>query len=210
MTDRAVSIDCFGTLVTVSRLDDPASEVGEALANRGVAVPEEWQTAYLEAHVEIPDGGELSLPEHTRRALASRGVDADPGLVRSAVFAAFDRPVTPVPGAAAALEAIETPVGVLSNCSVPGLVGEVLDRTGLRSAVDTIETSVDCGWRKPDRRAFEAVAEPLGVSPDQLVHVGDNREADGGIEALGGRYLHIETDLTELPDRLAAAGVEVR
>lgn len=210
MTDRAVSIDCFGTLVTVPRPEDPASQVGEALSARGVALPEDWQTAYLEAHVEIPDGGELSLPEHTLTALASRGVDADSAVVREAVIAAFDRPVTPVPGAVDALAAIEAPVGVLSNCSVPGMVHEVLEQIGARSAVDTVETSIDCGWRKPDRRAFEAVAEPLGVSPDQLVHVGDNREADGGIEELGGTYLHVETELTDLPDRLAAAGVDVR
>lgn len=210
MTDRAVSFDCFGTLVTVPRPDDPAAEVGEALAARGVDLPADWQTAYLEVHVDVPDGGELSLPEHTREALSSRGVDADPDVVREAVLAAFDRPVTAVPGAHDALDAIETPVGVFSNCSVPGLVEEVLDRVDLRGELDTVETSVDCGWRKPDRRAFEAVADPLGVSPEELVHVGDNREADGGVEALDGTYLHVDGDLTALPSRLAAAGVPVR
>lgn len=210
MTDHAVSFDCFGTLVTVPRPESPAVEVGEALVARGVDLPADWQTAYLEAHVEIPDGGELSLPEHTRTALASRGVDADPELVQAAVLAAFDRPVTAVPGAAAALDAIDAPVGVLSNCSVPGMVEAVLDRTDLLDAFDTVETSVDCGWRKPDHRAFETVADPLGVTVDGLVHVGDNREADGGIEALGGTYVHVESDLTDLPTRLADAGVSVR
>jgi FMN phosphatase YigB (HAD superfamily) len=210
MTDRAVSFDCFGTLVTVPRPEDPATEVGEALVARGVDLPPDWQTAYLEAHVDIPDGGELSLPEHTRAALASRGVDAAPEVVRGAVLAAFDRPVTPVPGALDALEATDAPVGVLSNCSVPGMVEAVLEDAGLAGALDTVETSVDCGWRKPVPQAFEAVAEPLGVSPEQLVHVGDNRDADGGIEALGGSYLHVRGSVTDLPDRLAAVGVPVR
>lgn len=210
MTDHAVSFDCFGTLVTVPRPDDPAAEVGEALAARGVDLPVDWQTAYLEAHVEVPDGGELSLPEHTREALSSRGVDADPDVVREAVLAAFDRPVTAIPGAGDALDATEAPVGVLSNCSVPGMVEEVLDRVGLLDELDTVATSVDCGWRKPDRRAFDAVADPLGVSPAELVHVGDNREADGGVEALGGTYIHVDDDLTDLPKRLAAVGVPVR
>lgn len=210
MTERAVSFDCFGTLVSVPRPEDPADEVGEALAARGVDLPADWRTAYLESHVEIPDGGELSLPEHTQQALASRGVDAEPAVVRTAVLAAFDRPVTPVPGAEAALDAVEAPVGVLSNCSVPGMVESVLDRADLLAAFDTIETSVECGWRKPDPRAFETVAEPLGVEPDRLVHVGDNREADGGVEALGGTYVHVDGDLSNLQSRLTDAGVTVR
>lgn len=210
MTDHAVSFDCFGTLVTVPRPNEPANDVGAALAERGVSVPEDWSTAYLEAHLDIPEGRELSLPEHTRQALASRGVDADAAVVSEAVRAAFDRKVTPLPGAADALAAIETSVGVFSNCSVPGMVTETLERAALLEIVDTVETSVDCGWRKPDRRAFESVADPLRVEVTDLVHVGDNREADGGIEALGGTYLHVEDDLTDLPDRLADTGVDVR
>ena len=143
MSDTAVSFDCFGTLVFVPRPENPARDVGAALADRGVALPEDWVTAYLEAHVDIPEGGELSLPEHTRQALASRGVDADEAVVTDAVRTAFDREVTAVPGAADALEAIDAPVGVLSNCSVPGMVTETLDRAGLLDTVDTVETSID-------------------------------------------------------------------
>ena len=210
MSPAAVSFDCFGTLVTVPRPDDPADAVAEELSARGVSLPEDWESVYLEAHVEIADGAELSLPEHTRQALASRGVAAAPETVNEAVLAAFDREATAVPGAAAALAAVDAPVGVLSNCSVPELVPETLERAGLLGAVETVETSVDCGWRKPDRRAFEAVAGALGVTPAELVHVGDNAEADGGIEALDGYYLHVDSDLTALPGRLADTGVALR
>lgn len=210
MSDHAVSFDCFGTLVVVPRPAEPTRDVGAALTERGVSLPEDWETAYLETHVDIPEGGELSLPEHTRQALASRGVGAEKSVVTDAVRAAFDREVTPVPDAADALDAIDAPVGVLSNCSVPEMVTETLERAGLLGAVDTVETSIDCGWRKPDRRAFEAVAEPLGVEVPNLVHVGDNREADGGIEALGGTYLPVEDDLSSLPERLAEVGVAIR
>jgi HAD superfamily hydrolase (TIGR01509 family) len=210
VTDTAVSVDCFGTLVTVPRPEEPAGAVGEELVARGVRLPNDWTTAYREAHIDMPDGGELSLSEHTRTALASRGVDADPEPVTEAVLAAFDREVTPVPGARDALAAVENPVGVLSNCSVPGLVTKTLRRADLLDSVETVETSVDCGWRKPDPRAFEAVADPLGVDVENLVHVGDNAEADGGIEALGGTYLHVEDDLFGLPDRLVAAGVSLQ
>jgi len=210
VSDHAVSFDCFGTLVFVPRPEEPASEVAAALAERGVAVPDDWASAYREVHVDVPDGGELSLSEHTWEALASRGVDADEAVVVEAVRAAFEREVTPLPGAAEAIAAIDAPVGVFSNCSVPGMVTRTLEQAGLLGAFDAVETSVDCGWRKPDRRAFETVAEPLGVDVADLVHVGDNREADGGIEALGGTYLHVRDDLDDLPDRLAAVGVDVR
>lgn len=210
MSDTAVSFDCFGTLVVVPRPDEPASEVGAALRERGIPLPEDWASAYMEAHVEVPDSGELSLPVHTQQALASRGIAADEVVVSEAVLAAFDREVTPVPGVAEALAAIDAPVGVLSNCSVPGMVTKTLAHAGLLDAVDTIETSVDCGWRKPDRRAFETVADALGVDVADLVHVGDNADADGGIESLGGTYLPVEDDLTDLPSRLAEAGVNRR
>jgi FMN phosphatase YigB (HAD superfamily) len=160
--------------------------------------------------VEVPHGGELALPEHTRQALASRGVDADESVVSNAVRAAFTREGTPVQGAADALEAIDAPVGVLSNCSVPGMVTATLDRAGLLHAVDTVETSIDCGWRKPDRRAFEAVADSLDIEVADLIHVGDNREADGGIDPLGGTYLPVEDELSSLPGRLEEAGVAIR
>jgi len=92
---------------------------------------------------------------------------------------------------------------VLSNCSVPGLVERTLDRSGLADTVDTTVTSVGCGYRKPDRRAFERVADTLGVDPRTLIHVGDDPETDGGVEAVGGQFVSVtRTPLSELPDVL--------
>ena len=94
-------------------------------------------------------------------------------------------------------------VGVCSNCSVPELVGRTLVRADLRGRFDTVVTSVGCGWRKPDRRAFEAVAAGLGVEADALVHVGDDPETDGGIEAAGGRFVDVaDAPLSNLDGRL--------
>ena len=115
----------------------------------------------------------MSLPAHARGALSSRGIEADES------------------------------VGLFSNCSMPGLVRRVLGRVGLLDQFDAVVTSVEIGWRKPDRRAFAAVAAELDVPVDALTHVGDDRDADGGIGRYGGRYLHIDGGLTELPDRLA-------
>jgi len=199
------SFDCFGTLVDAQRPDAPAAAVADALADRGVRVPDDWPAAYREPHAEMAEGAERPLPDHVADALASRGVDADPATVREATVDAFDRPVQRREGALAAVEAARDrgPVAVLSNCSVPGLVERALAGAGLAGEFDAVVASVDCGWRKPDGRAFRAVAEALDADPGSLVHVGDDPDADGSVEAVGGQAILLtETDLREVPDEL--------
>lgn len=199
------SFDLFGTLVSAQRPDDPASAVADALADRAVAVPNDWTTAYREPHAHLAPGEERSLAAHVGDALASRGVDAPDDVVRDATIEAFDRPVERRDGAIDAIDAARASgdVAVLSNCSVPGLIDRALERANLADAVDAVVTSVACGWRKPDPRAFEAVADALDTAPNTLVHVGDDPIADRGIEALGGRAVFVtETALDELATEL--------
>jgi len=190
----AVSFDLFGTLVEVTRPSDPAAAVADELRERGVAVPADFGDAYRETHVDAPDGAEVPLPAHVSAALASRGVDTPNNAARRAVVAAFDPEVDRRSGA---LEAIATarehgPVGVCSNCSVPELARRTLIRADLRDAFDCVVTSVACGWRKPDARAFETVARRLGVPVAGLVHVGDDPATDGGIVDAGGRFVDVD------------------
>jgi FMN phosphatase YigB (HAD superfamily) len=201
------TFDLFGTLVDARRPDDPAAAVGTALADRGVHVPDDWPAAYREPHAEVPAGAERPLSSHVLDALESRGVDAPADVVREATLAAFDCPVQRREGARAALSAAgeRGPVGVLSNCSVRGLAQRALSRAGLDAQFDAVVASVDCGWRKPDERAFEAVADALDAQPSSLVHVGDDPATDGGVEGVGGRaVLTDETPLTDVPGALEA------
>jgi FMN phosphatase YigB (HAD superfamily) len=203
----AVSFDLFGTLVTASTPEDPAAAVARELRDRGVGVPEGWAAAYRTPHVDAPDGAELPLPAHVAAALRSRGVEASDTVVRRAVVAAFDPDVRRAEGVDAALATARErgPVGLCSNCSVPELVPRTLVRAGLKGAFDAVVTSAACGFRKPHRCPFETVAAELGVDPSALVHVGDDQATDGGIEALGGRFVDAtETPLPALADRLEA------
>lgn len=204
----AVSFDLFGTLVAPDIPESPSRAVARELAERGVSVPDDWSDAYAEPHVDAAEGAELALPEHVGAALASRGVAAPEDAVREAVTAAFDRSVETRSDAVAAVEAVAErgPVGVLSNCSVPGLVERALDRSDVdRNALDAVVASVDCGWRKPDPRAFEAIADGLGVGVEALVHVGDDARTDGGIERLGGTAILLEdVPLAAVPEQLDA------
>ncbi|MFC6826550.1 HAD family hydrolase [Halopelagius fulvigenes] len=206
----AVSFDLFGTLVSVDRTADPAAAVAAELRERGVAVPDDWAAAYGEVHVDAPEGAEVPLPAHVAAALRSRGVEVPANAARRAVVAAFDPDVETRPGAAEAIAAAAErgPVGLLSNCSVPELVARTTIRADFdRDAFDATVTSVACGWRKPHPEAFRTLANRLGVAPETLVHVGDDPEADGGVEAVGGRFVDVaDVPLETLAARLRDGG----
>lgn len=205
----AVSFDLFGTLVSVDRPDDPAAAVAAELRERGATVPEGFGDAYRTKQIDAPAGAEVPLPAHVSAALrACGGALSEGNVARRAAVAAFDPHPETRPGAVDAVAAASElgPVGVLSNCSVPEVAFRARLRSDLpRDAFDAVVTSVACGWRKPDARAFEAVARQLDVAPDELVHVGDDPETDGAIESLGGRFVDVnETPLTDLPEVVAA------
>jgi FMN phosphatase YigB (HAD superfamily) len=204
----AVSFDLFGTLVDVDVPPDPAAAVADELRARDVAVPDDFAAAYRESHVDAPEGAEVPLPAHVSAALRSRGVSVPNNAARRAVVAAFDPTVRTRAGAVAAVAAARDhgPVGVLSNCSVPELVGRTFVRSDFDyREFDSVVTSVGCGWRKPAPQAFEVVADGLGVDPSRLVHVGDSPATDSGIEALGGTFVDVaDVPLTEFPAWLDA------
>jgi FMN phosphatase YigB (HAD superfamily) len=189
----AISVDLFGTLLSVERPSDPAAVVARELDSRGITVPEDWETAYSEVHLDVKDGSEVALPDHVTAALASRDEstvrqEIQP-TVEAAVSAAFRTDAEPRPGAEHAIEQLASrrPLGVLSNCAVPGLATHALDSAGIDTAAfEAVVTSVGCGWRKPDRRAFAAVAAELEIEIEELLHIGDDPHADGGITAAGG------------------------
>jgi FMN phosphatase YigB (HAD superfamily) len=203
----AVSFDLYGTLVTADRPDEPWTAVAAELDARGVSVPDDWESAYRSGHVEAEPLQEVSLVDHTVAALRSRGVHANRRDVRASLLDAFDGPVATADGALDALAAASAagPVGILSNCSLPGLVAATLDRVDLGVQFDAVVTSVSCGWRKPHDRAFETVASALGTICDALIHVGDDPRTDGGGRTTGATVLLTTTvPLTHVPERIGA------
>jgi FMN phosphatase YigB (HAD superfamily) len=206
MHPTAISFDLFGTLVEVQSPPDPATAVATELGTRDVPVPDDWDDAYTEQHVAVPDGAEVPLPEHVHEALASRGTDLE--TVERAVSAAFEPTVGTRSGAREAVAAARQlgPVGILSNCSVPSLAETALSRSALDpSRFDAVVTSVGCGWRKPHPRAFEAVASALDCRVEQLCHVGDDPRTDGGVTDAGGTAILLdETPLETVPSKLEA------
>ena len=121
------------------------------------------------------------------------------------------------------------PLAVCSNFTDAETAFDVLRGAGLDDCFDVVTISEAVGWRKPRREIFEALLAELGVASGEVLHVGDNLEADvAGAAALGMRTAWVTrrvadpgaararytgpppdftiADLAELPALLDAAG----
>jgi FMN phosphatase YigB (HAD superfamily) len=209
----AVSFDLFDTLVSVPRPEDTPGAIAAELDARDVPVPADWEAAGREAAaaIDAAEGEEVSITTYAARALASRDVHPERKVIESAVLAAFDRPVATRDGALEAVAAAGArgSVGVLSNCSVSGLVERTLERSAIDTQrFDAVVSSVDLGWRKPHERAFRAIVSDLGVSVADLTHVGDDPHDDGGASDVGATAVLLgDVPLAEFPTYLEARGV---
>ncbi|PSP75174.1 HAD family hydrolase [Halobacteriales archaeon QS_3_64_16] len=208
----AVSFDLFDTLVSVPRPEDTPEAIAAELDARDVPVPVDWEAAGREAAaaIDATEGEEVSITTYVTRALATRDVHPEERVIESAVLAAFDRPVETRDGAVEAVTAAGSrgSVGVLSNCSVSGLVERTLQRSAIDlNGLDAIVSSADLGWRKPHERAFQAIAAGLDVSLTDLIHVGDDPYDDGGAGDVGATAVLLgDVPLAELPTYLEARG----
>lgn len=204
----AVSFDLFDTLVSVPRPTDTPGAIARELRFRDVDVPLDWAAAgrAAAADIDATEGQEISITTYVARALASRDVHPDEKVIESAVLAAFDRATETRPGTTDAVVAATArgPIGILSNCSVTGLVERTIARSAIDSRqFDAVVSSVDIGRRKPHERAFRAIAEALNVPLADLVHVGDDPYDDGGADAVGATsVLLADVPLTEFPTYL--------
>jgi putative hydrolase of the HAD superfamily len=79
-------------------------------------------------------------------------------------------------------------LAVCSNFSHGETARYVLDRAGLLEHFHEVVISDEVGIRKPRAEIFTAVLERLGLSAEQVIHVGDNLAADvAGAAAVGMR-----------------------
>jgi HAD superfamily hydrolase (TIGR01509 family) len=113
----------------------------------------------------------------------------------------------PYPDTAAVLRdlaAAGIPVGVVSNIAWD--IRAVFRRHGLYELVTGWVLSYEEGRIKPDPELFRLACLRIGVSPRDVLMIGDSEEADGGAAALGSRVAIVDPLPTaERPDALLSA-----
>lgn len=114
-----------------------------------------------------------------------------------------------VDGAAEALAAIagQYTICLASNAgqSDAELMGQALDRVGIRGYFDHLWTSKELGAAKPDRRFFQEIAAHLGVVPGACAMVGNDYAKDiAGAAAAGMRTVWLNPEGAPAPGRDAS------
>ncbi len=191
---RAVTIDAYGTLVT---LRDPVPALRAALADRGIVRNArevrrafELEVAFYTTHShEGRDDVTLALlrEDCTRVFLQAARAELDPGAFAPAFVSSLT--FEELPGARAACRALAEAgllLAVVSNWDV-GL-RKHLDALGIGSLTDVIITSAEAGAPKPGPAVFELALARLGVNAAQAVHVGDAASDEEGARVAGMRF----------------------
>lgn len=221
---RGLLVDFANTLF---RLEEVGDSVGALLAapvplltpDEGAAIVERAARAWPGAPAAMP------VPDELADAYARRDLDPEQhraayvGLLRASGMPRPDLAEVlyervrdpgawrPYPDTLAALRAIRAaglPVAVLSNIAWD--VRPVLAAHGAAGLVDAVVLSMEEGVVKPDPEIFRRACARLGVPPSDVAMLGDNRHDDGGIGAVGGRYLPVPPLPPEQrPDGLLAA-----
>jgi REG-2-like HAD superfamily hydrolase len=196
---RAVSIDAAGTLLL------PRESIGAVYH------------AHASAHGSACSAAEIAaaLPEAMRSLRPLRAADRGWRRYWSAVIARstgcdapalldalYDHYADPAAwrladGAEQALSALRASglgIAVLSNWD-ERLRG-TLEGLGVLARIDALVVSAELGFEKPDPRIFATACARLGVSPRELLHVGDDDDDDlAGARAAGCAALHVDRDL---------------
>lgn len=209
---RCISVDAFGTLVTLA---SPADRLRAALARHRVERDHDavGEAFLAEARYYRPRSLE-GRDDASLRALrvACVGVfldhlaaDIDPAAFVDDFIGALDFRLTD--GAEDALDALAG-AGLELVCTANWDVGlhGILDRLGVSSRFAAIVTSADAGVEKPDPAIFHLALSHVSVEPGQALHIGDEEVDRLGAAAAGLAFA--EVPLATLPARLGlgAAG----
>jgi FMN phosphatase YigB (HAD superfamily) len=201
---QAVTFDFWNTLMweEPGSLKEKRLEVwADALTELGASVdPVQLERAHDAAHQEYVDswtaGRQFQVDEAVEHMVGclngELGTGAEQALVNGFSEAGRRAAVHPSDGVGTCLEALKSAgvrIGIICDIGLTPspVVGELLDRHGLRRFFDGMTFSDEVGHYKPARTIFEHALAGLGaVAPERAAHVGDRRRTDvGGAIAMG-------------------------
>ncbi|CAL9550287.1 HAD family hydrolase [Streptomyces sp. enrichment culture] len=182
---RAVLTDT-GTAATEAEVEEYAARLERCGAQPGGASPRALPSRLAGLWQER----DLSAARH-RAAYAALARQADLPWGRTVYDALYARHMTPAawrpyPDTAEVLTELrgrDVPVAVVSNIGWD--LRPVLRAHGLADLVNAFVLSYEHGVQKPDPALFRTACQALGLPPEQVVMVGDDRHADTGALALG-------------------------
>lgn len=188
---RAIVFD-WGGVFTEGTFDSSASHALANASHRPLAAIEPAYRALME-EFEV---GAFDLNGFHERFCAATGTEAELPFAR--FEATFLGAVRERPAMYAVLGSIPTEdyvVGVLSN-NVPVLADRVRDDPRMQR-VEHWVFSHEVGVRKPDARAYEALAAAIGVPPEATLFIDDAERNVSAARNAGFKTIHM-TDLRAL------------
>ncbi|HXX73248.1 MAG TPA: HAD-IA family hydrolase [Candidatus Acidoferrales bacterium] len=165
LTDHGVNLESEN----LRRAYEESASKLQAVWNRNEEVPIIEQIQLI---VELANGGATTLDPSWNRSLEEAYVDP-----------ILSIPPKLNPDGPVALEAVRNrgyKIGLISNTGrSPGsALRQLLDSYGILRYFDATVFSNEVMRRKPDRMIFDYAARVLGTTNEEVVHVGDNPEAD--------------------------------
>jgi putative hydrolase of the HAD superfamily len=194
---RAIGFDYLGVTALL-----PGRSIFELVAEITGAAPETVKAPYLRHHQAF-QLGQIDRNQCWSRVATELGHGDKVDQVLTACAQDKPRPDRRILALADSLRAHGYRVGLLTNLA-PGEWADDLRAFGVDQHFDATQLSGETGLAKPDRRAFELLAERLKVAVDELIFIDDRAESMLGIEVLGIRpllyenYEQLVADLTKL------------
>lgn len=200
MSGAALIFDCDGVLVDSEPLS--VAELGRALRETGLAITD---AQILDRMIGRPVGEIVAL------LADEQGIDATPALpaYRERLAARFRAELRPVPGIAAALDALPPLPRACASSSTPARLELMLRLTGLwdRFAPHIVSTT-QVARGKPAPDVFLLAAEGLGAAPRDCIVIEDSVAGVIAARAAGMRVIGLTAAshavVARLPERLAA------
>ena len=190
---KAIGFDLFNTLITIepAALKEALGRLVHSLKQSGFILEEEqFSESHREAavrHLEErkQDGRETHNRFWISSALGRHGYEVIPNDFRiaeavEAYFTAFYDYSRLIPGTKEMLGKVRTTylLGMLTNFTHGPAARRIIEKLGLTPLFDVILISGEIGFRKPSPLVFQRLCGHLGVLETQILHVGDDPEAD--------------------------------